>query len=402
MTSATDTATNESPSARRDWGMEVESDERRPVRRQVLFLYGTGLAIGLHLGLIHLFLFRSVGAFFFFLGATVVFSTATLVLWQWVLPRLSALRPLSRLSAQLLISVVTFAVLSFMATEVNAFLFGGHSLLRPYTGGDRTIIIPAAALQRAPVIYSLIPIIPTALLCIVGFNLHWWRIFVLQGRDRELRELAVSAQLAALRAQVNPHFFFNSLNSIAQLISTDPAKAEACVERLAAIFRHLLKRSQAEFVPLAEELDIAEAYLEIERARFGDDLVVTEEIDERARPLLLPGLILQPLVENAVQHGISKKIGGGAVMIRAAVDDGTLQLAVHDTGVGIRAADSVFDRGIGLRNVRDRLVKLYGPEYAPTIRTANGEGTTVMLRIPVATAPLGRAPQRVVRGNGAA
>lgn len=383
MRSPPDVAT-QAPWTQRDWKMDVESGERRPLRRQILFLYGTGLAIGLHLGLIHLFLFRSVETFFFFLIATLVFSSATLVLWQWVLPRLSELRPAARFSGQLVISLIAFAALSFLATEVNAFLFGGHSLLRPYTGGDRTITIPATALRRAPVIYSLIPILPTALLCVVAFNLHWWRIFILQGRERELRELAVSAQLAALRAQVNPHFFFNSLNSIAQLIATEPTKAEACVERLAAIFRYILKRTQAEFVPLAEELEVAEAYLEIERARFGEDLVVTEEIDERARSLLLPGLILQPLVENAVQHGISKKIGGGAVMIRAAVDDGLLCLTVRDTGVGIDAGDSMFDRGIGLRNVRDRLVKLYGPDYAPTIGSVNGEGTTVTLRIPVA------------------
>jgi signal transduction histidine kinase len=381
--------------------MDVDGGERRPLRRQILFLYGTGLAIGLHLGLVHLFLFRSVGTFFFFLIATLVFSSVTLVLWQWVLPRLSALRPWARFSGQLLISLITFAALSFLATEVNAVLFGGHSLLRPYTGGDRTITIPAAALRHAPVIYSLIPILPTALLCVVAFNLHWWRIFILQGRERELRELAVSAQLAALRAQVNPHFFFNSLNSIAQLIATDPAKAEACVERLAAIFRYLLKRTQAEFVPLAEELEVAEAYLEIERARFGDDLVVTEEIDERARSLLLPGLILQPLVENAVQHGISKKIGGGAVLIRAAVDDGTLRLTVRDTGVGIDAADSMFDRGIGLRNVRDRLVKLYGPNYAPTIGSTNGVGTTVTLHIPVALGTPAASSRPGKPGSGA-
>ena len=382
---APDTATTvASPSGRHDWSMDVESGERRPLRRQMLFLYGTGLAIGLHLALIHLFLFRSVGAFFFFLIATLAFSTATLGLWQWVLPHLSGMRPAARFTTQLLISVLVFAALSFMSTEVNAFLFGGHSLLRPYDGGNRIITIPAAALRRAPVIYSLIPIIPTALLCVVGFNLHWWRILIMQGRERELRELAVSAQLAALRAQVNPHFFFNSLNSIAQLIATDPAKAEACVERLAAIFRYLLKRTQAEFVPLAEELEIAEAYLEIERARFGEDLVVGEEIDERARALLLPGLILQPLVENAVRHGISKKIGGGSIVIRAALDNGTLQLTVRETGVGIRTDQSVFERGVGLRNVRDRLVKLYGPAYAPTISTITGEGTTVTLRIPTA------------------
>jgi len=363
--------------------MDVDRGERRPFRQHVLFLYGTGLAIGLHLALVHLFLWRRAGAFLFFLVATMVFSTATLVLWQSVLPRLSHRAFAPRLAWQLLISAVTFTGLSFLATELSALLLGGLSLLRPYTGGALTITIQPATLRHAPLIYSLIPIIPSAVLCVVGFNLHWQRISALQGRERELRELAVSAQLAALRAQVNPHFFFNSLNSIAQLISTDPAKAEACVERLAAIFRYMLTRTQAEFVPLAEELDVAEAYLDIERARFGEHLVVHEDIDEHARPLLLPGLILQPLIENAVKHGVSQKIGGGSVLIRAAVEDGSLNLTVRDTGVGIRSPETAFEHGVGLRNVRDRLVKLFGPEYAPSIRTAAGEGTTVTLRIPV-------------------
>ncbi len=369
--------------ARRDWAQEVDGGELRPLRQHVLFLYGTGLAIGLHLALIHLYLWRSLGAFFFFLSATLVFSTATLALWQLVLPRLSQRRFGTRLALQVLISVATFAVLSFVTTELNAMLFGGHSLLRPYTGNDITITIHSEALRRAPVIYSLIPIIPTAVLCLVGFNLHWWRIFVLRGREREARELAVAAQLAALRAQVNPHFFFNTLNSIAQLISTDPPKAEACLERLADIFRYMLTRTQHEFVPLAAELEVAEAYLEIERARFGDDLVVTEEIEEPARSVLLPGLILQPLVENAVKHGISQKIGGGSVSIGAALENGNLRLTVSDTGAGMRTRDALFERGVGLRNVRDRLVKLYGPDYIPAITTAVGEGTTVTLRIPV-------------------
>ena len=366
--------------ARTDWATELDSGEPRPLRQHVLFLYGTGLAIGLHLALIHLFLWRRVGAFFFFLVTTLVFTTATLALWQLVLPRFWQ-RPLfSRLIWQVTIALGTFAALSFLATEVNAFLFGGHSLLLPYDGPDLTFTIPSHTLRRAPIIYSLIPILPSAVLCIVGFNLHWWRIFMLQGRERELRELAVSAQLAALRAQVNPHFFFNSLNSIAQLIATDPATAESCIERLAEIFRYML-RTPTEFVTLADELQIAEAYLDIERARFGDELVVTEDIDERARSFLLPGLILQPLVENAVKHGISQKIGGGSVDIRAALVDGALDLSVRDTGVGMPRG-SVFERGVGLRSVRDRLVKLYGAEYAPAIDTRDGHGTTVSLRIP--------------------
>jgi len=359
-----------------------------PFRQQLVFVYGTGLAFGLHLGLLHLYLFHSPGALLSFIGGTVVFSTLTLVLWHWVLPRYWAVSRGWRLTVQLVTCGVAFTVLSVIVTEGHAMLVGGSSILHPYQGGDISWTISRAAMRRAPLIYTLIPIVPAALLCVVGFNQHWWRIRLLHGREQELRELAVSAQLAALRAQLNPHFFFNSLNSIAQLISTDPAKAEVCVERLAEIFRYMLRSGHSEFVPLEEELKIAEAYLEIERARFGDDLAVEEHIDSRARQVPLPELILQPLVENAVKHGISRKIGGGLVRIEAALERGDLRLTVADTGAGLRHSDDVFDNGgVGLKNVRDRLLHLYGPGYAPIVESKNGEGTTVTLRIPLPEGP---------------
>ena len=367
--------------------MDLGVGERRPLRQQVLFLYGMGTAIGLYVALIHLYLFRSVGAFFFFFTTTLIFTTGMLLLWRAVLPRFSERPPVQRLAWHIGVSLTFFALLSYLTSEMNLYLFGGNSLLHPQGAAALTVTFPAEAVRRFPLVYPLIPIVPVTALCLVGFNLYWWRIRRMQSRERELRELAVAAQLAALRAQINPHFLFNSLNSIAQLIATDPAKAEACVERLADIFRYLLNRTQAEFVPLADELQVAEAYLDIERARFGDDLVVTEEIDERARAVLMPGLVLQPLVENAVRHGISRKIGGGSVLIRAAIDDGNLQLTVSDTGVGIGAREPIFERGVGLRSVRDRLVKLYGSAYAPAIKTAAGKGTTVTLRIPMGAAP---------------
>ena len=367
-----------------DWRRGATMSSENPFRQQLVFVYGTGLAFGLHLGLIHLYLFRSPGALLSFIAGTMVFSTLTLVLWHWVLPRYSAVPRGWRLTVQLVTCGVAFTVLSVVVTEGHAALVGGSSILHPYQGGDISFTIPRAALRRAPLIYTLIPIVPTALLCVVGFNQHWWRIRLLRGREQELRELAASAQLAALRAQLNPHFFFNSLNSIAQLISTDPAKAEVCVERLAEIFRYMLRSGHSEFVPLQEELEIAEAYLEIERARFGDDLAVEERIDKRARHVLLPELILQPLVENAVKHGISRKIGGGSVRIEATLERGDLRLTVADTGAGLRDSADVFGNGgLGLKNVRDRLLNLYGPAYAPIVESKTGEGTTVTLRIPL-------------------
>lgn len=359
-------------------------DASRPRAQLVLFVVGTAVGIGLHIGMLQIVIFRSLSGSLFTVAASALFGAFTLVLWQAVFPRFARYPWPMRLTVQAVVAGVSFLVLSFLLMEIRALLLGGSSLLNPYEGGDRTVVIAAESIRRMPLVFALVPVVPVALIVIIGFNQHWWRIFLLEGRERELRELAVSAQLAALRAQVNPHFLFNSLNSIAQLIATDPIKAEACVERLGDIYRYLLHRAHADFVPLAEELSMAESYLEIERARFGDSLTVEERIDARARGLLLPSLILQPLVENAVKHGISPKVGGGRVTIEAQVLDGDLQLAVRDTGVGVRDQDSMFEHGVGLRNVRDRLLRLYGAEYAPQVISRPGAGTTVTLRIPVA------------------
>jgi len=351
---------------------------------QLLFIYGTSLGIGLHIALLQLALFRSWSGSLFTVGASMLFASLALVLWQTVFPRSARYALPWRVIYQSIIALVSLLALSILLTELRTLLLGGPSILQPYDGGDRTIVISAESIRQAPLIFALVPVVPTAVIIVIGFNQYWWRIFLLQGRQKELRELAVSAQLAALRAQVNPHFLFNSLNSIAQLIATDPVKAEACVERLGEIYRYLLHRAHADFVPLAEELSVAESYLEIERARFGEALTVEERIDTRARGLLLPSLILQPLVENAVKHGISPKVGGGRVTIEADVSDGDLCLAVKDTGVGVRDEQSIFEHGVGLRNVRDRLLRLYGAEYAPKVSSRPGDGTTVTLRIPVA------------------
>jgi signal transduction histidine kinase len=372
------------------WSMEIGATEHRPLRQQAMFVYGTSIAIGLHLALIHLQfsagltpLWRSVFAFLFFLFASVVYATVTLALWRWVLPNLPGDSVLAKTAWQAGVCLLVFTVISLSTTEAFGILIDGKSLFRPSDVGDLTITIPAERLRWGRLIYTIIPIVPMALLCIIAYNLHWWRIQVLQGRERELRQLAAAAQLAALRAQIHPHFLFNSLNSIAQLISTEPEKAEACVERLAEIFRYMLRGSSGEFVPLADELRFAEAYLEIEKARFGDEINIQERVDEGVRNVLLPSLILQPLVENAVKHGISRKIGGGSIIIEAGRDNGDLRLSVRDTGLGMRSIENVFDKGVGLRNVRDRLTKLYGPAYTPLISTEDGAGTTVTLRVPL-------------------
>lgn len=372
--------------------MNLDKADVRSWRQQALFVYGTGLIIGLYIALIQFSHFRSGAAFVFILAGALLLSTSCWLLWRYALPYFDGLPVERQLAGQLLSAIVGCGLLSFCLTELYLYLLHGTSLFGALMSEEPVLRpLPQPTLRWAPLLYASIPIVPTALLCVGGYHLHWSRIRLLQAREREMRELAVSAQLAALRAQINPHFFFNSLNSVAQLISTDPEKAEQCVERLAELFRYMLNRSDDEFVSLADELHFAEAYLEIEKARFGDDLVIDRDIDAGVGAVALPGLILQPLVENAVKHGISKKIGGGHVRIEAGLDHGDVRLRVSDTGVGIAGQDSVFERGVGLRNVRDRMVKLYGPAYAPTITSKEGEGTTVTLRVPVDAAIVRRA-----------
>jgi two-component system LytT family sensor kinase len=230
--------------------------------------------------------------------------------------------------------------------------------------------------------------VPTVLISVLAYYLVWLQVRDLQMREAEMRELAATAQLAALRAQINPHFLFNSLNSIAQLVRSDPDKAEACVERLAEIFRYVLSRADQEFVTVADELKMARAYLDIERARFEERLRVETAIEPTSLRQPIPNLILQPLVENAIKHGLSRKLGPGTVSIAARVRGDRLELEVGDDGLGMPGPvlDEVWLRGVGLRNLRQRIERLYGPEHLPHIESTPGRGTVVRLSLPVGPA----------------
>jgi signal transduction histidine kinase len=351
----------------------------------LLLVFGTGAAIGLQLGLLHVFLWHTWSALAIFLVPALVYAGVVYALWRWVFPRLHAQTLLAQIALQALVSLVIFALLSALGTELIAYLRGSPSLFGPPGGVERHYTVTAEERQMVVRLYALIPVVPTVLLALIGYHQYWQRVRALQHRERELVELAATAQLSALRAQINPHFLFNSLNSIAQLIRVDPDRAEACVERLAAMFRYVLRHGEKDFVPLAEELEMARAYLDIERARFGDRLQVETHIDPPSLQHLIPNLILQPLVENAVKHGLSRKRGGGTVRIDAIVTDGCLQLIVGDDGLGMpeAALARVYERGIGLRNLRDRLERLYGPAHLPEITSEAGAGTEVRLRLPL-------------------
>ncbi len=359
------------------------------LRSQAKLVFGTALAMGLQLGLLQSYLLGRPSAVWISVVTSLVFGAVSLVLWQTVFPRIRLRSRLGRFAVQAAIALIVMTATSFLVVNGALFLSAGKSMFSPYTGGDLSVVIPSASIAWGPYIYFAFPIIPSALLVVVGFNQSWWQMFLLEKREHQARELAATAQLEALRAQINPHFLFNSLNSIVQLISSDPDRAEECVERLAEIFRYLLRSENRSFVTLADELDIVDAYLDIERARFGEKLSFDIMVDDVVRHRFVPTLILQPLIENAVRHGVSQKVGGGRVSIEAALEGDDLQVVIRDTGVGM-ASDVTHDStsGVGLRNVHNRLVQLFGAEYAPRIDSHIGTGTAVTLRVPLVSSEI--------------
>ena len=213
--------------------------------RMLLVVLGTGAAVGLHLGLLHLFMWKSAIVPIPFFVGSLCFATVTYCLWRWAFPRLPSGSFVGQIAAQMAVSIVAYGILSVGVTTAGAYLLGAPGLFGAPTGVEEHLTITPARRQAWVQMYVLLPIVPSMLTTIIMYHLVWRRMETLQTRARELRELAATAQLAALRAQINPHFLFNSLNSIAQLIHVDPDKAEACVERLAEIFRYLLQPRRA-------------------------------------------------------------------------------------------------------------------------------------------------------------
>ncbi len=200
-------------------------------------------------------------------------------------------------------------------------------------------------------------------------------------QQHELREITARAQMRALQAQINPHFLFNTLNVLANLIHSNPAKAEHLTEDLAEIFRYALESTRLERVRLDDELRFIESYLEIERARFENRLTYSIDIDKSLGSMRIPPMILQPLVENAVKHGISPKVEGGEVRIIARSGADRVTICIEDTGAGL-SRKSRGGSGIGLPNVRDRLAHVYGDAAVLGLEELSTGGTRASLMLP--------------------
>jgi two-component system LytT family sensor kinase len=206
--------------------------------------------------------------------------------------------------------------------------------------------------------------------------------------DRKTEQLA-KAELAALQAQISPHFIYNTLNTIASFIRTKPDEARELLSEFADFTRRAFKQ-RGEFSPFAQELELVHQYLLFEKARFGERLTVVYRIDPEILSTVMPVLILQPLVENAIHHGIGRKPGPGRVVISAVDRGNECWISVQDDGVGmateqvekVRAGRRDGTLGVGLSSVQERLRTIYGPEHGLQLESAPGEGTRVAFAIP--------------------
>jgi two-component system, LytTR family, sensor kinase len=237
---------------------------------------------------------------------------------------------------------------------------------------------------------------------VVGIPLKIWNAIRTERKLEEQSRLLMEARLDALQRQINPHFLFNTLNSIASLVRSRPELAREMIVKLANILRVLLKNRDA-FVPLEEELAFTDDYLDIEVVRFGEKLRVVKEIAEDTLPIVVPSMLLQPLIENSIKHGLEPRIGGGTVTLRSRIlSDDRLLIEIEDDGIGMEAeatvgvlseagwTGSASGNGIGMRNVRERMAVLYGSQAEVEIVSRPGRGTKITLIMPVLEA--GAAP----------
>jgi two-component system LytT family sensor kinase len=212
-------------------------------------------------------------------------------------------------------------------------------------------------------------------------------------RRAELETQLAQSQLQALRTQIQPHFLFNTLNAISALALADPMQARKMISSLSDLLRLTLEEHHLQLLPLSRELEFVRHYLEIQRARFRDRLDIRFEVADEVLPAEVPCMILQPLVENALQHGLLPKVSRGSLRILAHREGGQLRLSVEDDGLGLPSGGVV--ESVGLSNTRARLEKLFGAAASLRMQALDGGGTRVELRVPFQAAVVERVAECV-------
>jgi two-component system LytT family sensor kinase len=233
-------------------------------------------------------------------------------------------------------------------------------------------------------------VIFATVLC-VAIPIKIWNSARIEHRLQEQEKLLMAARLQALASQINPHFLFNTLASVQSLIRSNPETARTVIVKLSALLRRLL-RSQEHFVTLREELEAIDEYLDIEAVRFGPRLTIEKSIDPATLGIVVPSMLLQPLVENSIKHGLSAKVGNGRILIRSTRQNGHAVIDIIDNGVGVgrsqgERSDLMKGTGIGLQNVNERLRVIYGANYQLQLDSVPDEGTCARIVIPELMVP---------------
>src|SRR3954451_25376360 len=236
-------------------------------------------------------------------------------------------------------------------------------------------------LHGAPA-WTIFAVLLATVMC-VATPIKIWNNARIEHRLQEQEKLLLAAKIEALASQINPHFLFNTLTSISSLIRTEPDTARMLITKLSGLLRRLM-RSTDHFVTLREELESIDEYLDIEVVRFGPQLRVEKAISPETLDVIVPSMVLQPLVENSIKHGLSRKVGGGRITIRTSLRDGRTLIEVVDDGLGMteERLEQAFGGGIGLSNVNERLRTIYGAAFGLKLTSSAGRGTSVSLEIP--------------------
>ena len=215
-----------------------------------------------------------------------------------------------------------------------------------------------------------------------------WNNARIEHRLQEQEKLLLAAKIEALANQINPHFLFNTLASISSLVRTQPETARMLIIKLSGLLRRLM-RSTDHFVTLREELESIDEYLDIEVVRFGPQLKVVKHISPDTLDVIVPSMILQPLIENSIKHGLARKVGEGRITITTALRDGHAIIEVHDDGLGMteERLEQALGGGIGLSNVNERLRTIYGASCQLKLQSVPGRGTCASVEIPELTVP---------------
>ncbi len=241
---------------------------------------------------------------------------------------------------------------------------------------------------ESPDNYWVYAVVYAASVAAIGIELKIFNSVRIQIKLEEQERLLLHARMEALQNQINPHFLFNTLNSISSLVRFDPDMARDVIFKLATILRRLLNSGEA-FAPLREEFEFIDNYLDIEVVRFGrDKLRVVKELDPASLDIVVPSMLLQPLVENSIKHGLAPKVEGGSIYLRSRLADSKLIIEVEDDGVGMGSAQLEVSRnwsgtGIGMANISERLQVLYGDTARMTIDSHEGKGTLIRIRLPL-------------------